>query len=122
MIEWWDACRFHVFNAFQQFGYSALNMAEIGNAQQISTKSGGNALIDLAKDDTNIMIVQVEEYTLFLEGSTPVWGTDPNLVARAADFASCILYDWSLWFELPLSPLFSWVQSQLPLNCMVTQV
>ena len=60
-------------------------MAEIGNAQQTSTKSGGNALIYLAKDDKNTMIVQVEVYMQFLEGSTPVWGTGPNLVARAAD-------------------------------------
>ena len=55
------------------------------NAQQTSTKSGGNALIDLAKDDTNTMIVQVEEYTQFLEGSAPVRGSGPNLVARAED-------------------------------------
>ena len=31
------------------------------------------------------MIVQVEEYTQFHEGSAPVWGTGPTLVARAVD-------------------------------------
>ena len=62
-----------------------LNMAEIGNAQQTSTRSGGKMLIDLAKDDTKTMIVQVEEYTQFLEGSAPFQGIGPNLVATAAD-------------------------------------
>ena len=85
MIKWWDTHRFHIFNAFQWFGYSAVNMAEIGNAQQTSTKSGGNALIELAKDNRNTMIVQVEEYKQFLEESAPVQGTGPNLVAIAED-------------------------------------
>ena len=60
-------------------------MAEIGNTQKTSTKSGDNTLINLAKDDTNTMIVQVEEYIQFLVRSAPVQGTDPNLVTRAAD-------------------------------------
>ena len=47
-------------------------MAETGNAQQTSTKSGGYALMDLGKDDTNTMIVQVKEYMQFLEGSASV--------------------------------------------------
>ena len=84
MIKCWNTS-FTSLNTFWQFGYSALNMATIGNVQQTSTKSGGNALINLAKDDTNIMIVQAEEYMQFLEGSEPVWGTVLNLVARPAD-------------------------------------
>ena len=60
-------------------------MAEIGNMQQTSTKFECNALIDLAKDDSNTTIVQVEQYMQFLEGTANVHGIGPNLVARPAN-------------------------------------
>lgn len=82
-VDWWDARKYHVFPAFRRFGYSRVTLAESGHA--MSRRTNQLWLLDAARDDTNSMVIQVEDLKAFLEQTSSSSGTGPNLIARATD-------------------------------------
>ena len=79
-LQWWDLRRYHIVPAFRGYGYSGLNLAEVGNwSWKPSQKL---RLVDACKDDVTSMVLQEEELKAFNEGKIRGRGKAPNQVSQ----------------------------------------
>lgn len=79
-LQWWDLRRFHIVPAFRGYGYSGLNLAEVGNwSWKPSQKL---RLVDACKDDVTSMVLQEEDIKGFNEGRLRGRGKAPNKVSQ----------------------------------------
>ena len=83
-LNWWHVRRWHVFGAFRNGPtHAGCNLAEIGNASWKIT--GTNlSLLEAAKDDISLYILQDEAIQLHRTSSIMVGGQGPNDLQRAA--------------------------------------